>query len=140
MGYYIVQPEVAGDFGDNTVLDFSVEPAVVTRLEYRFSDWLGDAILECTPCFIVTEALASAITDAGLTGVEFDELEVSLSPEGEELIEEPLPRWKWLRFTGKAHQEDLGVDEDFMLVASERALAVLREHGLNNARVTEVTP
>ncbi|GAA3989203.1 hypothetical protein GCM10022247_04650 [Allokutzneria multivorans] len=137
MGYYIVQPEVAGDFGDNTVLDFSVEPAVVTRLEYRFSDWLGDAVLECTPCFIVTEALAAAITEAGLTGVEFDELEVSLSPEGEELIEEPLPRWKWLRFTGKAHQEDLGVDEDFMLVVSERALAVLREHGLNNARVTE---
>ncbi|WP_086821731.1 hypothetical protein [Allokutzneria sp. NRRL B-24872] len=79
----------------------------MTRLEYQFSWWLGDAIVE-----------------------------ISLSLEGEEWIEEPLPKWKWLRFTGKAHQEDLGMDENFTLVVSERALAVLREHGLKCADVS----
>ncbi|MFB9904392.1 hypothetical protein [Allokutzneria oryzae] len=136
MTYYIVEPEVAGDFGDNTILDHTVQPAAVTRLEYRFTNWLGDAILECTPCFIVTETLAGAISAAGLTGVAFDEVQISLSPEGEELIEDPLPAWKWLRFTGDPYRDDFGLDKS-MLVVSERSLELLREHGLEHADVEE---
>ncbi|GAA3989181.1 hypothetical protein GCM10022247_04620 [Allokutzneria multivorans] len=139
MKYYTVEPEVAGDFGDNTVFDRTVQPAAVTRLEYRFTNWLGDAILECTPCFIVTETLAEAIATAGLSGARFDDVEISLSPEGEELIEEPLPAWKWLRFTGAPHGDDFGLDKS-MLVVSEQALKLLREHGLEYADVEEAAP
>ncbi|SDM30777.1 hypothetical protein [Allokutzneria albata] len=135
MTYYIVEP----DFGDNTVFDRTVQPAEVTRLEYRFTNWLGDAILECTPCFIVTDTLAEAITTAGLSGAGFDDVEISLSPEGEELIEEPLPAWRWLRFSGTPHRDDFGLDKS-MLVVSERALELLREHGLEYADVTEAAP
>ncbi|MFB9909629.1 hypothetical protein [Allokutzneria oryzae] len=136
MTYYIVEPEVAGDFGDNTVFDRTVQPAAVARFEFRFANWLGDAILECAPCFIVTETLADAITDTGLTGAVFDEVRISLSSEGEELIEEPLPAWKWLRFTGDPYRDDLGIDLS-KLVVSERALELLREHGLDHADVEE---
>ncbi|GAA3989230.1 hypothetical protein GCM10022247_04690 [Allokutzneria multivorans] len=69
------------------------------------------------------QQLADAIR-CELTGVECDEL-----------IEEPLPNGKWLRFTGKAHREDLGLDENCMVVVSERALKLLREHGLKYADV-----
>ena len=140
MGFFIVEPEVAGELGAGTVFDRTGHTLKVTRLEYEFFGWLGDAIVESTPCFIVTETLASAITEAGLTGVEFDELEVSVSSEGEEFIEEPLPRWKWLRFTGKAGHDDLGLNDGLRLVVSGRALEVLREHGLENAEVTGVVP
>ncbi|MCP3805056.1 hypothetical protein NLX83_37895 [Allokutzneria sp. A3M-2-11 16] len=139
MGFFIVEPEVAGELGPRTVFDRAGHTLAVTRLEYQFFGWLGDPIVESTPCFIVTEELSAAITAAGLTGATFDEVEVSVSPEGEEFIEGPLPPWKWLRFTGEASHDDLGLNDGLRLVVSERALGVLREHGLSNAEVAEAS-
>ncbi|MCP3805055.1 hypothetical protein NLX83_37890 [Allokutzneria sp. A3M-2-11 16] len=51
----------------------------MTRLEYRAADWLGDAILECTPCFVVTEELGATITAAGGTGVELEDFMLVVS-------------------------------------------------------------
>ncbi|MGH7868849.1 MAG: hypothetical protein ACREP9_14760 [Candidatus Dormibacteraceae bacterium] len=138
MDYFIVEPEVAGELGPGTVFDRTSLTVKVIRLEYQFFGWLGDSIVESTPCFIVTETLATAIVAAGLTGAEFDEVKVSVSPEGEELIEQPLPRWKWLQLTGRACQNDLGLSDDSRLVVSERALVVLRQHEFTDAEVIEV--
>src|SRR5437870_3724604 len=66
MAFYYVEPEVAGRLGPNSVLDTTVHPPVVSRLEYEFSDWLGDGIVETFPCYIVTEDLAGKISDAAL--------------------------------------------------------------------------
>lgn len=126
---------MAGELGPGTRFDRSTRPATVTRLEYRFTDWLGDALVESTPCFIVTDALAERMTREGLTGAAFDAVTVTLSPEGEELIDEPLPQWLWLKVTGSPGDSDIGVTDELMLVVSDRALSVLEESGLNNAVV-----
>jgi hypothetical protein len=135
MSFYTVEPEVAGELGPDTEFDRSAQPPVVTRLEYQFTTWLGDALLESTPCFIVTEELAQRIGEASLTGVAFSDVHVSVSSEGEELIRQPLPKWRWLKPVGKPHEDDFGLGDDLLLVVSERALGVLRDAGLDHADV-----
>lgn len=135
MSYYVVEPEVAGELGPGTSFDRSSSPVTVTRLEYRFTDWSGDALVESAPCFIVTDMLAERITREGLTGVAFDPVTVTLSPEGEELIDESLPQWLWLKITGWPGASDIGLNDDLTLVVSERALSVLQESGIDNAVV-----
>lgn len=138
MPYYAVEPEVAGELGPGTEFDRSTRPHAVTRVEYRFTGWLGDALVESTPCFIVTDALAKRIARERLTGATFADVTTTLSPEAEELIDAPLPGWRRLKITGRPNHSDIALDDDLVLVVSDRALVVLREFGLANAVVEPV--
>lgn len=138
MAFYYVEPEVAGELGPGSVVDSSVHPPVVSRLEYVFTDWLGDCILETFPCYVVTAAVADSITATGLTGVAFDEVTISLSEEAEELIDGELPEWKWLKVTGTPEGSDFGISGDHRLVISDQAREVLEAGGMANADIEEV--
>lgn len=68
-------------------------------------------------------------------GVSFDEVEVSTSPEFNEL--HPglrLPNFLWLKIQGEPAEDDFALSK-LTLVASGRALAVLERHGLAHATV-----
>src|SRR5580700_5627195 len=84
-GYYILEPEVAGGLGPRTIMDRSVHPPRVTHLHYHFEGWLGDQLVESFPCWLVTAAVGAEIKDAGLTGAEFGDAEVSASETFREL-------------------------------------------------------
>lgn len=135
MAYHYVEPEVAGELGPGTVMDTNVDPPVVSRLEYRFTDWLGDSIVESFPCYLVTAELGEQIQQGALDGATLDEVEVTLSPEAEELLDQPLPPWKWLKVTGDAFRSDFGISADRRLVVSDRALDLLRQGVLGNADI-----
>ena len=55
--FHTLEPEVAGGFGEQTILDNSTHPPDVKWLHYVLDGWLGDDILESFPCYIVTERL-----------------------------------------------------------------------------------
>jgi hypothetical protein len=138
--FYRVDPEVAGDWGENTV--FTKKPgkaAVVHKLHYEFKTWLGDELLESTPCFIVSEHLAQMIEQAGLSGFMFDQVEISKSEIFEELHpDQALPNFVWLKVNGLPRQHDFGVTLRNELVVSERALQVLKEARLSHAEIVEL--
>jgi hypothetical protein len=140
MNYFLLEPEVAGELGDDTVMDTSVHPPVVSRLQYVFQDWLGDEILESTPCFIVTEHLAGLIEAAGLSGYQLASVDAVLGEDAEELAGGPieLPKFQWLQLTGPAQSGDFGASSNGSLVVSERALDVLRQGALNNCDIEPV--
>ncbi len=52
MKYYQLEPEVAGGFGEQSVIDRSSGKMVVRKLHYEFDGWLGDVLLESYLCFI----------------------------------------------------------------------------------------
>ena len=133
--YFAVEPEIAGGLGEHTNIDRSTVPFEVTRLHYVFEGWMGDALVESTPCFLVTEDLAATIRDKALSGVSFGEVEVSTSPEFDEL--HPgirLPTFLWLKVYGEPAKDDFALSR-LTLVASERALSALECHGLAHATV-----
>lgn len=78
MRYYVLEPEVAGNFGKHTIfVDQKARPPLVERFHYEFNIWLGDPILEAICCYIVTEPVRDKILSLDATGVSFGPVEVS---------------------------------------------------------------
>src|SRR4051794_25422729 len=137
MNYFFVEPEVAGGLGPDSVLDRATHPPVVKRLQYQFDGWLGDELLETFPAFIVTNRARQLIDQSGLSGAQFGEVEVSRSPQFEQLYPgRELPGFVWLQIIGIPRQDDFGTSADGRLVVSETALKLLRSIGISNAFVT----
>jgi uncharacterized repeat protein (TIGR02543 family) len=138
--FFYLEPEVAGGIGPNSELHRESGRLVVTRLNYQFDGWLGDALLETTPCFIVTDAARQGIDEAALTGVSFSDVEVTRSDLFTDLYgDKALPHFWWMIVKGKPKTDDFGMADDLRLVASERALTVLRSVGLAHAEVQPVS-
>jgi len=122
-------------------MDTRRHPPLVHRLHYEFAGWDGDDIVESFPVFIVTEPLARAIADEGLSGVEVDDVKVTKDPQFDQFfpdIARSLPEWRWMRPIGKPHVNDFWQRSDGILIVSERALNVLRRFNIENCEVAEI--
>lgn len=135
---YILEPEVAGQLGEDTVMDTTRHPPEVSRLHYEFDGWLGDDLLESFPCFIITGRVKRALEEMSLSGCLFDSVKVSRSETFRELHpDEELPDFFWLKVSGTACVDDFGLTTDNRLVVTERTLKCLQEFHLNNCLVKE---
>jgi hypothetical protein len=138
MKYFVVQPEVAGGLGTNTVIDRSVHPPAVSKLHHHFEGWLGDGLLKSFPCFIATDGVRNTLVALKATGVEFDDVEITTSEQFQDVQPDcQLPEFVWLRITGKPGRDDLGVNSDARLVVSERVMNALQDDELSHARLGE---
>ncbi len=149
MDLYMLEPEVAGEIGENTVYDnfddirYKGANPEISKLHFIFSGWLGDDIIESTPCFIVTEELEKKIEESELVGYEFQNVEISLSDEFIEMYpNRELPQFKRLIPKGslviedetytKWTGEDFNLSDKFYLVVSERALNIINKFNVTN--------
>jgi hypothetical protein len=132
MQFYYIEPEVAGGWGKNTV--FERTPGVGTivhKLHYVFEDWFGDSIVTSSLCYIVTEEACSEIIKDKLTGVIFDDVEISTYPQFSMLRPGvKLPKFVWMKVVGQRGKDDFGRKSGEDLVISERALKIFKELGL----------
>jgi hypothetical protein len=136
MRFFYIEPEVAGGFGKNSLLDHSFKPPRVARLHCAFDGWMGDALVETFPCLIATNEAVSALKTAGLRGVEYAEVEVSTSELFRHLYPNlGLPDFEWLQVIGTAGENDFGIAPDRRFVISERALDIIRPFGLSHAEI-----
>jgi hypothetical protein len=136
MAYFRLEPEVAGELGDGTVMDTSVHPPNVSSLHYEITDWLGDHLLESYPVYLISEQLGHALTQSGLHQFDLRDARVTLSPDAQELLADvDIPKFRWFVVTGTAGRDDIGVTDNTRLVVSDRALEVLRSYPLNNCDV-----
>jgi hypothetical protein len=136
MRYFRIDPEVAGDFGDETVMNVNVHPPVVTKLHYDFDGWLGDALVARFPVYIVTDQAMRRIQRNRLTGVTFDKVLVTTSEDFEEWAPaDSLPDFAWLKVVGRPGVDDFGLEPNSQLVLSERALRALSELGVAHADI-----
>jgi len=133
---YVLEPDVAGGWGDGTVADTSIHPPEVERLEYKFDNWNGDDLLESFPCFIVNHRLAAEIKQSNLTGHEIRSLAVSTSDTFEELQpNRVLPEFKWLHITGVVDKDDFALGSDYKLVVSDKAYRILKKYNLVGCKI-----
>ena len=138
MNRYIISPEVAGQLGDNTVLNHQTKPPIVEKLHYAFDDWLGDDIIESFPCFICTERLALAMKQNNLSGYYIDVCEISKSQLFNDLNEDglDLPVFHWFKVIG-TEQEDFFLIPNSRLIISQKALDILRQFNINHCDIKE---
>ena len=134
--FYVLDPEVAGGLGPNTVMDASSHPPVVTTLHYELDGWLGDELLESFPCFIVTENMRHLIESARPSGCSFGAVLVSTSERFKELYPmRHLPRFFWLKIAGEAGYDDFGISSTNSLVISQRVLQAMKKGVLEHCAV-----
>lgn len=136
---YVIRPEVAGSLGSGTELDTGVHPPRVQRLHYVFAGWSGDDIVETFPVHIVTTRLGYAISDAALTGVLLEPVEVTNDPQFVELepaVAASLPDWHWLRVVGRPG-DDFWLDSVALLHVSQAAYDVMSKFDIGKAEVLE---
>ncbi|MCV3231391.1 hypothetical protein OHD62_23710 [Mesorhizobium sp. YC-39] len=117
---------MAGGLGENTVLDSSVHPPIVTKLHYEVDGWFGDVIVTTFPCFLVTEETQRALRKMDFSGATFADVEVTTSEEFHEgQPGQEVPPFVWLKVDGKAGRDDFGIAVPYRLVISERILDLL---------------
>ena len=135
--YYVLEPEVAGDFGPATILDPSRRPPDVRVLDYEFTVWLGDDLLTTHPCFIVTDRLRDALSNSGYTGFDFDEVITSVSEDFRNVCPNTeLPHFSWWKICGAPGVDDVGLTiKDQRLVVSERLIALLRQFRIEHCLI-----
>ncbi|KGA23064.1 hypothetical protein [Pectobacterium brasiliense] len=133
---YYIEPEVAGELGDGTVMNSSVHPPVVKKLELCFSGWLGDDLLECYPCFIVTERLANELKNTVQDNIFFEKIIVTQSDEFNEIYPgKPLPNFYWMKFI---NGKEIFLSEDQRLAVSEHIMNTLNNFNISNAIIEKV--
>jgi hypothetical protein len=152
MKYYYLEPEVSGDIGERTVMDASVHPPIVTKLNYEFNTWPCDVLMESFPCWIVTVPAIKKIQLAQFTGVSFDAVETTMSEQLRDISSNrQLPAFVWMKVHGTQGRDDFGVGKNlgistvnkpfdprsFILVVSQRALDLLQQLGISHATSKE---
>lgn len=125
MRYLLLQPEVAGGLREQTTMDASVHPPVVTQLHYEVLDWLGDDLLESFPCFLISPEAAAALTAAGMRSFALADALITLEPQMEDLYDHRVLTFRWLQPTGQPGVDDIALDERAHLIVSENAWNVL---------------
>lgn len=155
MKLHKLEPEVAGGFGENTIVSnlnnvrLKQEKPIIDHLHYEFSGWLGDEILETTPCFIITEGLACSIQRSDLKGYIFADVEISISEKFGELYPgRTLPKFRRIIPQGTVEVnehvfknwsgDDFCLSQGSILIVTEKALDVLKKHKLDYCDITDL--
>lgn len=157
MRLFMIEPEVAGEIGENTIyqnydaiINEGAKP-IITHLHFVFEGWLGDDILEVTPCFLVSERLKNLMEEKQLKGCEFQGVEISLSDNFLEMYpDREIPQFFRLlpqgtiSIDGETYTNwsnmDFSISEKSYLVLSEKAKDIISSCHLDYADICELFP
>lgn len=137
--YYKLKPEIPGKLGERTDIDNASHPPKIRNLHFEFDGWLGDDLIECFPCYLITENLLMALNSADLSGFIMKDAEISFSQIFNDLYpNKVMPSFKWLIISGE-YGDDFFMGNNYLHVSSE-ALDFLKHNGrLRFCEIEEVT-
>lgn len=134
--YYRFKPDTPGQLGNKTTLDNRSHPPHIDNLQFIFDDWLGDDLIECFPCFLISERLLNKLKASDLKGYSIKEAEIEFSPLFYDLNgNKKVPAFKWFYVNG-AQGDDFYLDEEHCLMVSSRAYEQIKNAGnINNCEI-----
>ena len=125
MKYYETNPECPAGFGGVVWDDSYVPPRQVSAHLTFAVPVRAELITSYGAAFAVTEPLADALLETDLTGFAFSPVSGTLHPDLEEDALFELPLLRGLVITGRAFQDDFGIEQQGLLILSERAVRFL---------------
>lgn len=134
-----LDPQVAGELGEGTVLDGSTHPPRVSQVVYVLDQPDADEFIQSFPVFLVSTNLGSRLQNAGLTGFELSGAIVRPSDNYLAIYGDvPLPQYLWLQVTGTAEETDCWLDESLQVCVSDRMMAIMELVTLSDCLVEPV--
>lgn len=133
---YVLEPLVAGELGEGTVLDTSTHPPIARSVEYVLDVPIIEDLIESFPVFLVSEKLSLKLSEANLKGFSLDEARV-IPSEGyrDGYGDAPHPYYRWLRLQS-VPAPDCWLDSAHRLCVSETMMAVLSKVNIDGCNVT----
>lgn len=130
MGFFYVQPEVAGASTSGS----PSSPLCV------FDTWLGDDLVRAQPLFLVTTPLMRALRALDIpSGFSATRVRIRSSPFFRRTSTRRLPVFWSLHATGPPGRGDMAVTPDGSLVVSQRVLEVLMRFRVERAAFAQHT-
>lgn len=134
-----LDPQVAGELGDGTVLDSSTHPPMVSQVDYVLDQPDADDFIQSFPVFLVAVELGSRLEQAGLTG--FNLLDLAVRPSDNYLAvygDVPHPQYLWMQVTGAPEQADCWLDTSFQICVSDRMMTIIEAAALSDCLVEAI--
>ncbi|WP_206743172.1 hypothetical protein, partial [Chryseobacterium sp. Leaf394] len=106
----------------------------VSKLHIKLEDWLGDDLMECYPCYLITENLKENLKNQTFTGYMIEDVEISM---GEYFfnnynVNKSIPKFYWLKINGDENKTDLYIGKEKKLFCSEKLLNFLTSNCVLN--------
>ena len=139
MNYFRLKPERPSNIWQYSTVDDRGE---IQKMVFAYDFWSNEPIFRDIRYFFVRRSVATALQEAGLTGFQCVEVPTIKSKQydsSDHRDRDPEPVG-WLQVTGRMAMDDFGLQGKAKLVVSERALGVLRNHGLVRCEVIEYDP
>lgn len=137
---YRLDPQVAGELGDETVLDSSTHPPLVSQVDYVLDQPDADDLIQSFPIFLISTGLGSRLQDAGLTGFA---LAGALVRPSENYLAiygaVPHPQYMWFQVIRADIEADCWLDESLQLCVSDRMMRHLEAADLSDCLIEELT-
>jgi hypothetical protein len=149
MKFFRLDPFTIGSLGDDTVHEgWSDRPLKISKLQIELDAWPYDDLVEADfDGFVGSHRLADAIKKNGLSGVEYDHVDVVEGDQfwirKKEHLGEAVPELLWFKFIGRAGIDDFGLIDgpcSFPLTVSERALALLKSFNFTKCEIKDFEP
>jgi hypothetical protein len=133
---YRIEPHVAGELGEGTILDTSSHPPSVSAVEYVLDSPDADDLIESFPVVLVSERLAERLVADGLQGIAIADAEVVPSAEYRAMFgKAPHKAYRWLRVDPAGIDADAWLDDANILCVSDRMMATLHGHDLSRCTI-----
>jgi hypothetical protein len=130
VSFFYVQPEVAGATVSGTP----------PRFVCTFDSWLGDDLVRAQPLFLVTTPLLRALSRLeGATGLALASCKVEASEFYRHSGRPLLPHFWFLRSCGVPGCDDVAVNDQGVLVVSQRVLLVMTTFRVERAVFAQYT-
>jgi hypothetical protein len=109
------------------------------EMVYAYDFWTDEPLFQDPPFYFVRASIGRILQEAGLTGFALRSIPTIrakewLDPENKD---RPLEDVQHLEIAGRAGDADFGLQHTSDLIISDRALELLRQHGL---KPTEIEP
>jgi hypothetical protein len=126
--YKIIQPEVIVGLGEKTeFLEKEAPFKTITKLHIKLEDWLGDDLMECFPCYIITENLKNELIINNFSGYKIKDLEITMSEYffNNYTLQKPIPKFYWLIIDGIEDKTDIYLGKEKKLFCNDRLINLI---------------
>lgn len=117
-------------------------PRRFRRVVFAYDFPTKDCLFNDSPYYFIISEAGSALSALGLSGAGRQPVETRVSDAYTQSYGTPtwVPEVEQLIVTGSAGEDDFGLQGRVTLIVSDRALALLRQHGLAHAQIFPYDP
>ena len=135
---FALDPQVAGELGENTVIDTSSHPPVVSHVDFVLDYPETDDLIQAFPVLLVSAEMADRLTAADVAGVALSGASVRPSEDCLAVYGAAgTGSYRRLEPVG-TERDDCWLSNEFLICVSDRMMRILAQGIMKNCDTKEI--